>query len=477
MYCSSTNNSGFIQLVGPIQQQDLATISIATYPVSTSFAPRTTAPSLIGNRINESTENTCTYKSIKYSLVDAQICTAIHKGFVLPGKKDVAVAELVLAFSANSDVSGIIMSVPIYNSGELNANEYIDQLLDTTMASCNYTTAPGSDYTGSNYQENPSTSLTQCVKTCCNDTKCLAYTFKSGKCHLKDSVQPFNNTGDNSIVSGTVNHAALQCNGITNATKIATLDSIFVNQPSFAYKTCFETSTPNSAKTNSLYVIVFPNGIHMTPANYQQLLLQLNGSLLPYNIPPSIRGGDPTLQSYTLDNAKKSPSQWSADGVIYSTSIASCSEEFKHRFEFFTLPLRAPSRSKEKFVSLDRSLEGFVGSSSDSGSSDTCKPTVSYKCKPYKIDVLKNDNAESQKNYKCMPLDKTIDNNHIYAIPDKNMPTAYDIIQKATKIEERTKSITDTLSTVEKEKLGAYVIGGALIIVGLTAVVLINTRK
>jgi hypothetical protein len=76
-----------------------------------------------------------------------------------------------------------------------------------------------------------------------------------------------------------------------------------------------------------------------------------------------------------------------------------------------------------------------------------------------------------------MPLDKTIDNNHIYAIPDKNMPTAYDIIQKATKIEEKTKSITDTLSTVEKEKLGAYVIGSALIIVGLTAAVLINTRK
>ena len=471
MYCSPTNNSGFIQLIGPIQQQDLATISIASYPVSTSFAPRTTAPSLVGNRINESTENTCTYKSIKYSLVDAQICAAIHKGFVLPGKKEVPVAELVLAFSANSDVSGIIMSIPIYNSGELNANEYIDQLLDTTMASCNYTTAPGSDYTGSNYQENPSTSLTQCVKTCCNDTKCLAYTFKSGKCHLKDAVQPFNNTGDNSIVSGTVNHAALQCNGITNATKIATLDSIFVNQPSFAYKTCFETYS-NGAKTNSLYVIVFPNGIHMTPANYQQLLLQLNGSLSPYNIPPSIRGGDYTLQSYTLNNAKKSPSQWSADGVIYSTSIASCSDEFKHRFEFFTLPLRAP-RSKEKFISLDRSLEGFVGSSS----SDTCNPTVSYKCKPYKIDVLKNDSAESQKNYKCIPLDRTKDNTHTYAIPDKNMPTVYDIISKAKEIEEKDKSIMDTLSTVEKEQLGAYIIGGTMIIVGLAAVILSNDRK
>jgi PAN domain len=469
MYCSSTNNSGFIQLVGPIQQQDLATISIATYPVSTSFAPRTTAPSLVGNRINESTENTCTYKSIKYSLVDVQICAPIHKGFVLPGKKDAAVAELVLAFSGRD--LGIIMAVPIYNSGELNANEYLDQLLDTTMASCNYTTAPGSDYNGESYQENPSTSLTQCVKTCCNDTKCLAYTFKSGKCHLKDAVQPVNNTGDNSIVSGTVNHAALQCNGITNATKISTLESIFVNQPSFAYKTCFETSTSRISSTNSLYVIVFPNGIHMTPSNYQQLLLQLNGSLSPYTIPPSIRGGDPTLQSYTLDNAKKSPSQWSADGVIYSTSIASCSEEFKHRFEFFTMPLRAPR--KEAFVSL-RSVEGFVGSTSNG----QCKPTVPYKCAYRKIDELKNESVSSQKGYKCMPLDqqREHDSTNTYVIPTKDTPTIYDIVKKATEIKENEKTLVDTLSTEEKEKLGAYVIGGTMIIVGLAAVILINTK-
>ena len=92
MYCPSDVNTGFIELVGPIQQQDLTNISIKSYPLSISFAPRTTIPSLIGNRIDESTENTCTFKGQRFSLVDVQICSITNKGYILPGNTSRPVA-------------------------------------------------------------------------------------------------------------------------------------------------------------------------------------------------------------------------------------------------------------------------------------------------------------------------------------------------------------------------------------------------
>ena len=102
MFCPSDVNTGFIDLVGPISQQDLNTITVKSYPLSLSFKPRTTPPSLIGNRIDESTENTCSYRGNKFSLVDVQICNVVSKGYNLPGKTSKSVAELVLSFSANN---------------------------------------------------------------------------------------------------------------------------------------------------------------------------------------------------------------------------------------------------------------------------------------------------------------------------------------------------------------------------------------
>jgi hypothetical protein len=106
MFCPTDVNTGFIQLVGPIQQKDLNTITIKSYPLSISFAPRTIIPSLIGNRIDESTENTCTFKGQRFSLVDVQICSVANIGYSLPGQTDKPVAELIISFSANVDFSG-----------------------------------------------------------------------------------------------------------------------------------------------------------------------------------------------------------------------------------------------------------------------------------------------------------------------------------------------------------------------------------
>lgn len=409
MFCPHDVNTGFIQLVGPIQQTDLNNITVKSYPLSISFAPRTTPPTLIGNRIDESTENTCTYKGKRFSLVDVQICSPLSKGYVLPGIVETPVAELVLSFSVNggssdlSSLSGIIMCIPIYDSGSPSHNEYLLQLVDSSIPSCKYTHLVGSDYSGADYQTLSNSNLTQCIKSCCGDTNCLAYTFNSGTCYLKNSIPNLTKTGNNNIVSGTVNHNTPTCSLSTENKKekkkntklgVPNLESIFydwdgdTSQSSIAYVTCFETIDSNNLPTSrSLYVVVFPNGIHLSSSSFQQLLLQLNGTLVPYSMPPAIRGGEATLQNYNFDDdGNKVPTQISNDGIIYATPLSSCTDEFRHRFEYFTKPPRLPANI------------------SSSLNSEKCPyyKTTQYKCVPF--NQLKDLSGEY-----VVPGNKTLD--------------------------------------------------------------------
>ncbi len=405
MFCPSDVNTGFIQLVGPIAQSDLNTITIKSYPLSISFAPRTTIPTLMGNRIDESTENTCTLRGQRFSLVDVQICSVTNQGFILPGQTEKPVAELILSFSAInaaqdlSALSGILMCVPIFDTGNPSHGAYLNQLIDPSVPSCDYTHLVGSDYAGGDYQQLNNSSLTSCIKACCGDVNCLAYTFKNGTCYLKNSIPNLNKSNDTNVVSGTVNHNVAnntgattsscpvpncpipKCNGkshglsSTKKSGVPNLESIFyetdgdTSQTSFAYKTCFETLDANNNPTSrSLYITVFPNGIHLTSAGYQQLLIQMNGTLQPYMIPPAIRGGETTLRSYRFDDeGNKVPTITSQDGIIYSTPLSSCTDEFRHRFEYFILPPRLPSSSAGKL------------------GSDQCSyyKTTQYKCVPF----------------------------------------------------------------------------------------------
>jgi hypothetical protein len=472
MFCPSDVNTGFIQLVGPILQQDLNNITVKSYPLSISFAPRTTSPSLVGNRIDESTENTCTFRGQKFSLVDVQICSVANQGYTLPGQTDKPVAELILSFSANnaaqdlSALSGILMCVPIYDSGAPNHASYLNQLIDPSIPSCDYTHLVGSDYEGGDYQQLPNSSLSSCVKACCGDVNCLAYTYKTGTCYLKNSIPSISKTNDTSMVSGTVNHnsskagngggtcavpncPAPKCNGkhgkgaATQEKKsgVPNLETIFyewdgdTSQTSLAYKTCFETLDANSQPTSkSLYIVVFPNGIHLTQAGYQQLLLQMNGNLPSYMIPPAIRGGDVTLRSYRFDDdGNKVPTITSQDGIIYSTPLSSCTDEFKHRFEYFTLPPRLPKTSLKY-------------------NSDQC---------PY----------YKTTQYKCVPFNQLTDLSGNYVIPgNKTLDTILYEKQQAQKKENAgdIPNISNTLSTGDIEGIIGGVLGGAaVIIIGL----------
>lgn len=450
MFCPSDVNTGFIELVGPILQNDLNSITVNSYPLSISFAPRTTPPTLIGNRLDESTENTCTYKGKRFSLVDVQICSVTNKGYILPGITNQPVAELILSFSANnsasdlSTLSGILMCIPIYDSGNESYSDYLNQIIDPNVPTCKYTSESGTLYNGMATLQLNDQTLSSCISAACNNPKILAYTYSNGTCWLFDNIPPINKVKDTSIISGTVNHnvSNLTCDNTKkskptngdNTSKLAkNLESIFYSkndttvQSSIAYKTCFETIDSNNVpNSKSLYVVVFPNGIHLTQSGFQQLLTQLNNNLPPYMIPPAIRGGDATLRSYKFDDeGEKVPTITSTDGIIYSTPISSCTDDFKHRFEYFTAPPRLPNSSKYN----------------------------SEQCPYYKTTQ-----------YKCVPFNQLTDLSGQYVIPgNKTLDTILYEQQQTQEKENKLNVSSEGLTTEQVEGIVAGVAGIAIV--------------
>jgi|UniRef100_A0A6C0BFA5 hypothetical protein len=363
--------SGFIELtVSPVQQQ-LNPITVKNYPLSISFAPRSTPPSLQGNKIIESTDNStndCTYRGNKYKLVDIQICSVMNKRFLLPGQGNLPSAELMISFSPKSSstsikqVDGIVLCVPIYDSGTPNHNEYLTQLIDPNMPKCKYTQKEGVSYTAGEYKSIPNSNLMNCVKSCCGDPNCISYTFNSGKCSLNNTVSDLQSTSDTSITSGTINRSGDGENTVEYKSLSPTLETIFYNsavdtsQTSLAYKTTFNTVNASNVitSTRTLYIVVFPNGIRMTSSTYQQLLLQMRSmnpsitqTLLPYYVPLVIRNYENTLVSYGFDSyGNKIPKRTSNKGEISQNTLSSCNDEFRNRVQYFTMPPHIISKSK-----------------------------------------------------------------------------------------------------------------------------------
>ena len=281
MFCSSSSNSGFIEIIGPIKQQDIHEVN--EYPLSIAFAPRSTIPCLLKNIIDENSDNTCTYKGRRYNLVSGQICRVVNKGYILPGQNNIPKAELILSFTANTGeekISGILLCIPIYDSGTPNHDAYLNQIIE------------------------------------------------------QDDQ--------------------LNCNKELKNTTVPTLESIFygwegdTTQTSIAYKTCFELMGNDTSSSKELYIVVFPNGITLTSARYQKLLslIKINDDIPMYFIPPVIRNGEPTLSSYTTNsNGDKVSENNSSIGNIYTTSISSCDDEFKHKFVFYIRPPRSSSKA------------------------------------------------------------------------------------------------------------------------------------
>jgi len=142
--CSIGENTGFIKLQGPLSATLLNEISVNDTPISLSFAPRTVAPNLLGNVINEGTDstttNTVSYLANKYTLVSGvQLCNPVHTGYKLPDQGNVnPSAELYIPF-VNNQIQGafpttILLVVPVYQGSKASKNAaYLQQFINSSV--------------------------------------------------------------------------------------------------------------------------------------------------------------------------------------------------------------------------------------------------------------------------------------------------------------------------------------------------------
>jgi hypothetical protein len=468
MSSTSTVLSGFVQLTGPILQQDANQIRFEKHPLSISFAARTIPPTLQGNKIIDATDtstNTCTHLGNTFTMQDAQICSVMNKGYLLPGQTGEPVAELIISYSpdthpsSENNFSGVLLCVPIYDSGTPDHNEYLTRLIDPDMPLCKYTEKGGTEYKEGEYRNIPMASLLGCVKSCCGDANCVAYTFKSGMCSLKNTASALTTTQNESITSGTIDHNAKANNTDKNVGSTAllpTLESIFygwdgdTTQQSIAYATTFETVNDSKLSLNSLYVVVFPKGIRLASAMYQQLVLQMRSSdssigntLPPYRVPLKIRDYKSTVTQYKFDSSgNKIATATSDKGVIYATQMSSCTDAFRVRFQWCIKPPLRTGSSKSKTFN-------------------------SEKCPYYKTSE-----------YKCVPFNQLHDlsgsNQDAYVIPGNT--SLKNILDKSAD-ESKLESFFNKISTddvIEYSAITATII--ALLCIGMVAGAYISKR-
>lgn len=286
MACPLDANTGFIKIKTIIQQNDLNFISVNDSPLSLSLAPRTTIPSLIGNRIDETTDNICRYKSDKFTLSDVQITELIHEGYKLPGNTSNGVAELIISFKNNTPnpsdsstyLTGILLCFPIYESNVEEHSKYITQLL-----------------TNNQNETNKVSNLEALIYDSKNDKSQVSLAYKT------------------------------------------------------CFETSNSINTIKGINSHTMYVIVFPNGIYLNSQNFQKLRNKIkdNDNLLPkYNIPSGFRQAEDTVKSYKInEDGDKIPLVLSNKGVIYTNQIDCFTEDFKNRFEYFLYPPRIPTSS------------------------------------------------------------------------------------------------------------------------------------
>jgi hypothetical protein len=448
MSCSASSNTGFVHFAGPIQPSELQAITVSSYfPLTFSFAPRTTIPTMIAsNQIDENFGTTCIYQGKYYYMINVQVCSPLHKGFKLPGETQTPVAECILTYMPwpKEGLSGIVLCFPIYDSGTPVYDGYLDQIVNDTEISCGYENETGKAYEGEGQQTIKNSTLRQCIKSCCDDTQCLAYSFGGGTCHIKHTIPALLSTGDNTV-SGKIKRgvAPTGCSASSPNALVSTLESMLY-QPNgstthsiIAYKTCFETMKPS---TQSLYVMVFPKGIRMRSASYQQLVLRANGTLPSYKVPPVIRDNEPTVLRYRMENGRKVATESSPQGEVYTTTVSTCTEEFQQRFEHFILPARKDTRQP----------------SSSSSSSSSAVST--------RLEENKSCLQRTTEQYKCVPFNEATDLNGNIVIPGNT--TLEDVLkkQKESKESQDQAQTSVSLSTEAIEGIIGGSIGGIILL-------------
>ena len=392
--CPSNSNKGFIKLPdgkpGSVQE-------VPINPITTSFGPLSTPLSLYQNTIIDQSSNSCQYGRHRYDLKDIQICKLIHYGYqLLESINETPIAELVLSFSigANENDSNapstILMCMLIYNTGTPRHDQYLSQLISdySSLAACNFTNNdPGTYYTidpsvPSQPQPQLQPSYIDCLSQCCNDMQCHAYNYDSSSqmCSLSYSNPPAKQANRNqSIQSGAINRNTLpSCGGIpsqgSNTAKFTTIESLFQTegssvQSSYNYMMCidlYDTGNDNIASNNTVFVSVFPNGIHLSSKVWALLSAKMNNTLMDYRMPSDVRKGMRTVENYIITTGG-TRTILSADGVINSsTPFTGCSNTMQ--------------------FSIDKSANPPMKSITTSSTLSDCPnsiPTEQYTCAPF----------------------------------------------------------------------------------------------
>jgi hypothetical protein len=409
--CPSRSNKGFIKLPdgkpGSIQE-------VTNSPITTSFGPLSSQLSLYQNHIIDQSSNSCQYRGHRYDLNDIQICNVIHYGYqLLENIKETPVAELVLSFSISSNEndsnapSSLLLCMLIYQTGTPSHGAYLTQLISdySSLAACNFiNNDPGIYYTidpalPSQPQPQTQSNYIDCLSQCCNDMQCYAYNYDSSSqmCSISYSNPPPKQVnGSQSIQSGSINRNTLpSCGGIqptTNGNKTAqftTIESLFDTegstiQSSYSYMMCldlYDNGDDQITSSNTAYVSVFPNGIHLSSKVWDLLYAKMNNTLINYGMPNVMRNNMRTVEFYTI-TADGTSIILSTDGMINSTTpFTGCSNTMQFSIEKYAEPPKKATSSSLKKIS------------------DRCDliPTEQYKCSPFN---QKTDLDKSGKNVK-----------------------------------------------------------------------------
>jgi hypothetical protein len=186
---------------------------------------------------------------------------------------------------------------------------------------------------------------------------------------------------DNMVSNNTyLNNVWAIINGYGSNTRVSLYSLVKDQQKSLGYTTCFETQDSTTTTTNELYVVVFPDGIHLDNTTYTNITTYLSmTSSTPYYIPSIIRNHRNTVNKLTTLNGAKISEEVSFKGQIYTNPITICgATTFTSIFDYFIV---APKETDSS------------GGSSSSSTGLTRYNTSQYKCVPLDPSrILKNSN-------------------------------------------------------------------------------------
>lgn len=275
-FCPIDVQTGFIQLSGPITQDALTSIQVTSAPFTASFAPRQNKPRIQNTFIDDGTNNTILYNSVRYQLDNLiQICKPTHSGYSLPGATSSRPPEmeLILTFTnmnaGGSYPTGILVILPIYVS-EYSVSHHANYLLQFLGDAYPVATLQSLFSTGNDI-----------------DINMKALSYMTGI----DIVEQNNKA----------NRTYLRCFYFSKGIEIAPREYA------------------------QLKALMTANDTQAIPNFHLPFILRYNSGK--------------TVLEYTIRDGQKVPTNMSDTGQVARMQLSTASQEFRSKFQYFTKPI------------------------------------------------------------------------------------------------------------------------------------------